>query len=246
MEANTMYIAVWDALGFRWAGSPSDSRSKVGGSSWCDPRITEGAHVEAQWYGKGWYRAVVLHKRDVSKSRGVEYTIEWDAEGWEEDGFPTQKVGAEAIRLARHPWQLQRLVKERKLALGLTGRREGEGRARRKGRQRLEEEEHEQQAALVPEHYPAKSGVKGAGEGLFAGADIEAGSVIVAMNEPQRRTPEEGQRYLDRCKCLPDDAVIYQERGRKWAWYDASWTAASSRPLWHYLNHAKPGVVLWR
>ena len=180
VEANTMYIAVWDALGFRWAGSPSDSWSKVGGSSWCDPRITEGAHVEAQWYGKGWYRAVVLHKRDVSKSRGVEYTIEWDAEGWEEDCFPTQKVGAEAIRLARHPWQLQRLVKERKLALGLTGRREGEGRARRKGRQRLEEEEHEQQAALVPEHYPAKSGVKDAGEGLFAGVDIEAGSVIAS------------------------------------------------------------------
>jgi hypothetical protein len=40
VEANTMCIAVRAALGFRWADLPSDSWSKAGNSSWCDPRIT--------------------------------------------------------------------------------------------------------------------------------------------------------------------------------------------------------------
>jgi hypothetical protein len=36
-------------------------------------------HVEAQWHGKGWYRAAVLRKRGVRKPRAAEHNTEGGA-----------------------------------------------------------------------------------------------------------------------------------------------------------------------
>jgi hypothetical protein len=81
------------------------------------------------------------------------------------------------------------------------------------------------------------------GDEVFTAADIMDGNLVVAMVGPQRCTKEEGVQYLQRFQCLPTDAVIHQERGGKqWAWLDRSWTdMPSTRPLWHYLNHGRPG-----
>jgi hypothetical protein len=102
----------------------------------------------------------------------------------------------------------------------------------------LDDEINEAMFSFDPQLYVAKSRVCD-GFGLFASMDIKQGSIVVAMNEPHQVLKQQADTYLRRHSCLPEDAVVHDERGgKKLAWYDASFTDDESRPHWHFLNHS--------
>ena len=81
-----------------------------------------------------------------------------------------------------------------------------------------------------------------AGQGLFAAANIPAGTVVAAMQRSARMTRAEWQAHFA-VAGLPHDAAVYVARSPL-VFYDAAWTDPSSPPKWYRLNHSStPNVV---